>query len=41
MKVNINRLISGDYPDSLNNGTDEEKLLNLTVAKPPLTSPTL
>ena len=40
MKVNIQRLISGDYPQSLTSGTDEEKLLSLTVAKqPPLKAP--
>jgi len=40
MKINVNRAISGDYPASLTSGTDEEKLLNLTVAKqPPLKSP--
>ena len=41
MKVNIQRLISGDYPSSLTTGTDYEKLLSLTVAKqPPLQAPT-
>lgn len=40
-KVNIDRLIRSDYPSSLYNGTDEEKLLSLTVAKqPPLFAPT-
>jgi hypothetical protein len=40
MKVNVNRLISGRYPASLLSGSDEEKLLNLTVAKrPPLRAP--
>lgn len=40
MKVNINKLISGGYPASLTSGTDEEKLLSLTVAKqPPLVAP--
>lgn len=41
MKVNVNRLILGDYPASLYSGTDEQKLLSLTVAKqPPLFAPT-
>ena len=40
MKVNVNRLIKSDYPSSLYNGTDYEKLLSLTVAKqPPLKAP--
>tara|TARA_R100001510_G_C7656940_1_gene217734 strand:- start:8757 stop:13487 length:4731 start_codon:yes stop_codon:yes gene_type:complete len=40
MKVNVQRLISGDYPQSVTSGTDEEKLLSLTVAKqPPLQAP--
>ena len=40
MKVNINRLITGGYPASLTTGTDEEKLLSLTVAKQrPLSAP--
>ena len=40
MKVNINRLTRGEYPNSLYNGTNEEKLLSLTVAKqPPLKAP--
>ena len=40
MKVNVNRLISGGYPSSLTSGTDEEKLLCLTVAKQrPLSPP--
>ena len=40
MKVNVNRLISSDYPSSLYSGTDDEKLLSLTVAKqPPLFAP--
>jgi|TARA_R100000479_G_scaffold65066_2_gene30981 hypothetical protein len=39
-KVNVNRLISGGYPSSLTSGTDEEKLLCLTVAKQrPLSPP--
>lgn len=41
MKLNINRVFSGGYPLTLTNGTDYEKLLNLTVAKqPPLSAPT-
>ena len=41
MKVNVQRLISGDYPSSLTTGTDYQKLLSLTVAKqPPLQAPT-
>lgn len=40
MKVNVQRLMSGDYPSSLTSGTDEEKLLSITVAKqPPLKAP--
>lgn len=40
MKVNVNRLLLGSYPSSLTSGTDEEKLLSLTVAKqPPLKAP--
>ena len=40
MKVNVNRLISGGYPSSLTSGTDEEKLLCLTVSKQrPLSPP--
>jgi len=40
MKVNVNRLIKSDYPASLYSGTNEQKLLNLTVAKqPPLYAP--
>jgi hypothetical protein len=40
MKLNITRALFGDYPSSLTSGTDEEKLLNLTVAKqPPLKAP--
>lgn len=40
MKVNVQRLINGGYPTSLNSGTNEEKLLSLTVAKqPPLKAP--
>ncbi len=40
MKVNVNRLISSDYPASLYNGTNDQKLLSLTVAKqPPLFAP--
>ena len=34
-------ILSGLYPSSLYSGTDEEKLLNITVAKqPPLYAPT-
>jgi hypothetical protein len=41
MKLNVNRALSNGYPSSLTSGTDEEKLLNLTVAKqPPLQAPT-
>jgi hypothetical protein len=41
MKVNINRLIKSKYPSEFYSGTDEEKLLSLTVAKqPPLKAPT-
>lgn len=41
MKINVQRIISGEYPPSLTNGTDYEKLLSLTVAKqPPLAAPT-
>ena len=41
MKVNINRLVFGNYPSSLYSGTDDEKLISLTVAKqPPLKAPT-
>jgi len=41
MKVNVNRLLLGSYPSTLTSGTDEEKLLSLTVAKqPPLKAPT-
>jgi len=40
MKVNVQRLINGGYPASLTSGTNEEKLLSLTVAKqPPLKAP--
>lgn len=40
MKINVQRLIRGEYPLSLTSGTDEEKLLSLTVAKqPPLKAP--
>lgn len=40
MKVNINRLMTGGYPSALTSGTDEEKLLCLTVAKQrPLSPP--
>lgn len=40
MKVNVNRLETFDYPASFYVGTDEEKLLSLTVAKqPPLLPP--
>jgi len=34
MKINVNRALNNDYPASLTSGTDEEKLLNLTIAKP-------
>ena len=41
MKVNINRLVFGNYPSSFYSGTNEEKLISLTVAKqPPLKAPT-
>lgn len=43
MKVNINRLMRKEYPFQATgySGTDEDKLLSLTVAKqPPLTPPT-
>ena len=41
MKVNINRLMTGNYPASLYSGTNEEKILNITVAKKaPLSAPT-
>jgi len=41
MKVNVNRLVAGTYPATLTSGTNEEKLLSLTVAKqPPLNAPT-
>jgi len=41
MKLNVNRALNNGYPSSLTSGTDEEKLLNLTVAKqPPLKAPT-
>jgi hypothetical protein len=41
MKLNVNRALNNDYPSSLISGTDEEKLLNLTLAKqPPLKAPT-
>ena len=33
MKANINRLITSDYPSSFYSGTNEEKLISLTVAK--------
>lgn len=33
MKVNVNRLISGDYPVVFTTGSDEQKLSCLTVAK--------
>lgn len=37
MKVNVNRLISSNYPSELYSGTDSQKLIGLTVAKrPPL-----
>jgi hypothetical protein len=40
MKININWVILNQYPSSLFSGNDEEKLLNLTVAKrPPLRAP--
>ena len=40
MKLNVNRVIIGGYPISLTSGTNEEKLLCLTVAKQrPLTPP--
>ena len=40
MKVNVNRLLKSDYPTSFYSGTNEEKLLSLTVAKqPPLKAP--
>ena len=39
MKVNINRLVFANYPSSLYSGTDEEKLISLTVAKAPPLSP--
>ncbi len=40
MKVNVNRLLKSKYPSSFYSGTDEEKLLSLTVAKqPPLKAP--
>lgn len=39
MKVNVNRLITSDYPVSFYSGTNEEKLLSLTVAKAPPLSP--
>lgn len=34
MKINVSRALNNDYPVSLTSGTDEEKLLNLTIAKP-------
>jgi len=41
MKLNVNRALNNEYPSSLTSGSDEEKLLNLTVAKqPPLQAPT-
>ena len=41
MKININRLIRGDYPVEFYSGTDSEKLIGLTVAKqPPLNAVT-
>ena len=41
MKLNVNRLVFGNYPTSFYSGTNEEKLLSLTVAKqPPLKAPT-
>ena len=40
MKVNVNRLAEGRYPSALTSGTNEEKLLCLTVAKQrPLRAP--
>ena len=40
MKVNVNRLLTSSYPASFYSGTNEEKLLSLTVAKqPPLFAP--
>ena len=40
-KINASKALRGDYPASFTSGTDEEKLLFLTVAKqPPLDPPT-
>ena len=40
MKVNVNRLLSSNYPTSFYSGTPEEKLSSLTVAKrPPSSAP--
>ena len=40
MKINVQKIIRGDYPASLISGTNEEKLLSLTTAKqPPLKAP--
>lgn len=39
-KINASKALRGGYPDALTSGTDEEKLLCLTVAKqPPLDPP--
>ena len=39
MKINITRALAGGYPATFTNGTDQEKLSNLTVAKQPPLSP--
>jgi len=40
-KLNVTKAIAGNYPSKFTTGTDEEKLLFLTVAKqPPLDPPT-
>ena len=40
-KINASKALRGDYPAAFTSGTDEEKLLFLTVAKqPPLKAPT-
>jgi hypothetical protein len=39
MKINITRALAGGYPATFTNGTDDEKLSNLTVAKQPPLSP--
>ena len=40
-KINVTKAIAGNYPSKFTTGTDEEKLLFLTVAKqPPLDPPT-